>query len=92
MPFADSEGIQIYYEDTGEGEPTLLCLPGFMNDHTIFAPLVEGLSAHHRMLVLDWRGHGKSQASDQDFGYAEMLADALSVIKASGAQSVIPIA
>ena len=92
MPFADSEGMQIYYEDSGEGKPTLLCLPGFTNDHTIFAPLVEGLSADHRMLVLDWRGHGKSQPSDRDFGFSEMAGDAITVIEDSGAHSVIPYA
>jgi pimeloyl-ACP methyl ester carboxylesterase len=41
MPFADSEGIRIYYEDRGEGEPALLCLPGWCNTHAIFAPLAE---------------------------------------------------
>jgi pimeloyl-ACP methyl ester carboxylesterase len=91
MPFAESEGIQIYYGGTGEGEPTLLCLPGFTNDHTIFEPLVERLSADHRVLVMDWRGHGKSQASDRDFGFAEMAGDAVVVIQDSGAHSVIPI-
>jgi pimeloyl-ACP methyl ester carboxylesterase len=91
MPFAESEGIQIYYDDTGEGEPTILCLPGFTNDHTIFAPLVERLSADHHVLVMDWRGHGKSHASDRDFGFAEMAGDAVAVIRDSGARSVIPI-
>ena len=92
MAFADSEGTRIYYDDRGKGEPVLLCLPGWCVHHTIFVPLAERLSAQHRVLAMDWRGHGKSQASDQDFGYAEMLADVLSVIQASGAQSVIPIA
>jgi pimeloyl-ACP methyl ester carboxylesterase len=92
MAFVDSEGIQIYYDDRGEGEPALLCLPGFMNDHTIFAPLVERLSADHRVLVLDWRGHGKSQPSDRDFGFSEMAGDAIAVIEDSGAHSVIPYA
>jgi len=41
---------------------------------------------------MDWRGHGDSQESDRDWGYAEMLADVVAVIEASGAQSVIPIA
>jgi pimeloyl-ACP methyl ester carboxylesterase len=91
MPFVESEGIQIYYDDTGEGEPALLCLPGFTNDHTIFAPLVERLSTDHRVLVMDWRGHGKSQAPDGDFGFAEMAGDAVAVIEDSGAHSVIPI-
>jgi pimeloyl-ACP methyl ester carboxylesterase len=92
MAFADSEGIQIYYDDRGMGEPVILCLPGFTNEHTIFAPLVERLSADYRVLAMDLRGHGKSQASDRDFGFAEMAADALAVIEDSGAQSVIPYA
>jgi pimeloyl-ACP methyl ester carboxylesterase len=92
MAFADSEGTRIYYDDRGKGEPVLLCLTGWCVHHTIFLPLAERLSAQHRVLAMDWRGHGKSQASNQNFGYAEMLADALSVLQASGAQSVIPIA
>ncbi|HXV83025.1 MAG TPA: alpha/beta hydrolase [Candidatus Binatia bacterium] len=92
MAFADSSGTQIYYDDRGKGEPVLLCLTGWCVHHTIFLPLAERLSAQHRVLAMDWRGHGQSQSSDQDFGYAEMLADVLSVIQASGAQSVIPIA
>jgi pimeloyl-ACP methyl ester carboxylesterase len=92
MAFADSEGTRIYYDDRGKGEPVLLCLPGWCVHHTMFVPLAERLSAQHRVLVMDWQGHGKSQASDRDFGYAEMLADVLAVIQASGAQSVIPIA
>jgi pimeloyl-ACP methyl ester carboxylesterase len=91
MPFAESEGIQIYYDGTGEGEPTLLCLPGFTNDHTIFEPLVERLSTAHRVLVMDWRGHGKSQPPDGDFGFAEMVGDAVAVIQDSEAHSVILI-
>jgi pimeloyl-ACP methyl ester carboxylesterase len=92
MPFADSERIRIYYDDTGEGEPVLLCLPGWCNTHAIFAPLAERLSADHRVLAMDWRGHGNSQASDRDFGFPEMARDAVAVMQDSGAQSVIPIA
>jgi pimeloyl-ACP methyl ester carboxylesterase len=92
MAFVDSEGMQIYYDDRGEGEPALLCLPGFCNDHTIFEPLAERLSADHHVLAMDWRGHGKSQASDRDFGFAEMAGDAVAVIEDSGAHSAIPYA
>jgi pimeloyl-ACP methyl ester carboxylesterase len=92
MPFADSEGIRIFYDDTGEGEPVLLCLPGWCNTHAIFAPLAKRLSADHRVLAMDWRGHGNSQASERDFGFAEMAGDAVAVMQDSGAHSVIPIA
>ena len=92
MPFAESGGIRIYYDDRGEGKPVILCLPGWCNDHTIIAPIAERLSADHRVLAMDWRGHGDSQASDRDSGFAENAVDALAVIEASGARSVIPIA
>jgi pimeloyl-ACP methyl ester carboxylesterase len=54
--------------------------------------LAERLSADHRVLAIDWRGHGNSQASDRDFGFAEMAEDAVAVMQDSGAHSVIPIA
>ena len=92
MPFAVSDGVRIHYEDPGEGEPVLLGLPGWCNKQTIFAPLAERLRSDHRVLAMDWRGHGDSQASDRDFGFAENAADALAVVEASGAQSVVPIA
>jgi pimeloyl-ACP methyl ester carboxylesterase len=92
MASADSQGTRIYYDDRGKGEPVFVCLPGWCVHHTIFVPLAERLSAHHRVLAMDWRGHGESQASKRDFGHAEMVADVLAVVQASGAQSVIPIA
>ena len=66
MAFADSQGTRIYYDDRGKGEPVLLCLTGWCVHHTIFLSLAERLSTQHRVLAVDWRGHGKSQASDQD--------------------------
>ncbi|HEV3475943.1 MAG TPA: alpha/beta hydrolase [Rubrobacteraceae bacterium] len=92
MPFADSQGMRIYYDDRGSGDTALLCLPGWCVHHTIFSPLAERLDVDNRVLAMDWRGHGDSQASDGDFGYPEMVADAVAVIEASGAESVITIA
>ncbi len=92
MPFADSDGTRIYYDDRGTGEPALLCLPGWCVHHTIYSPVVERLSADHRVLAVDWRGHGDSQESEGDFGYPEMVSDVVAVIEASGANSVITIA
>ena len=91
MPLADSEDARIYYDDRGAGEPAILCLPGWCVHHTIFAPAAERLSARHRVLAMDWRGHGRSPASDRDWGHVDMLADALAVIRATGVQSVIPL-
>jgi pimeloyl-ACP methyl ester carboxylesterase len=47
---------------------------------------------HRRVLGLDWRGHGESGAPQGDFGKDELVEDALSVIDASGAQAILPVA
>ena len=52
MPFADSDGTRLYYDDRGTGEPVILCLPGWAVHHTMFAPLAERLSADHRVLAI----------------------------------------
>lgn len=41
---------------------------------------------------MDWRGHGGSGSSEGDFGFSELVADALAVIAASGAERVVPVA
>jgi pimeloyl-ACP methyl ester carboxylesterase len=91
MPFVESQGVQIYYDGRGTGEPVLLFLPGWCVHHTIYTPVLERLSASHRVLTTDWRGHGQSHASNRDFGYAEMVEDVLAVIEASGADTLIPV-
>jgi pimeloyl-ACP methyl ester carboxylesterase len=40
---------------------------------------------------MDWRGHGESSSSKDDFGNSELVDDALAVIAASGAQRIIPV-
>jgi pimeloyl-ACP methyl ester carboxylesterase len=88
LSIVNSGGTKIYYDDRGDGEPALLCIPGFTNDHSIFAPLAKRLSQDHRVLIMDLRGHGKSQASEKAFGFAEIAEDAIAVIQGSGAQKV----
>ena len=66
MPrFETSDGLSLYYEDTGAGQP-VLCLAGLtrnVRDFDFLAPHLAG----YRMLALDSRGRGKS---DHDPNYA----------------------
>lgn len=92
MPTIDSSGIRLVYDDAGRGEPALLLLPGWCANRTVFAELLPYCSRRRRVLALDWRGHGESGAFADDFGEAELTADALAVIAASGARQVVPVA
>lgn len=92
MPRANSAGLQIDYTDLGQGEPALLLLSGWCATREAFGRMNELCAHYRRVLALDWRGHGHSEAPLEDFGGKELLNDALAVVEASGAELVVPVA
>ena len=64
--FTTNDGAKLHYLEVGKGEP-LLMLPGGGFSAEIFNYQLDILSQHYRVLVLDKRGHGKS--NNIDFGY-----------------------
>ena len=49
----------IYYKSRGEGK-TVVLVHGFLENHKMWDGLVEKIKDHHRVIVLDLLGHGKS--------------------------------
>lgn len=92
MATVTTNGLRISYDDRGSAEPTLLFLPGWCVNRTVFHEVIPLLARKHRCLSLDWRGHGDSQRPSEDFGADALVADALSVVKHSGAKRVVPVA
>src|SRR4051794_19757971 len=92
MPDVQSRGVWINYKEVGEGEPALLCLPGWCTDKMAFDPLLAHDRLRGRVLALDWPGHGDSGEPTGDFGNADLVEHALAVIDASGAEQIIPVA
>jgi valacyclovir hydrolase len=67
MPYLEVRGVRLYYEERGQGSP-LLCLPGALGTGaTDFAPQLEELSQHFRVIAPDPRGYGKSRPPERDF-------------------------
>lgn len=92
MPYANSSGIRIAYDDLGSGEPALLLIPGWCATRAAFSDFADRLARSRRVLALDWRGHGASGPAAGDFGHDALVEDALAVIRASGARIVVPVA
>jgi pimeloyl-ACP methyl ester carboxylesterase len=62
MAYFDSNGVQIYYEEHGSGEPVVL-VHGFASraEHNWgVTQWYTTLASHYRVIALDCRGHGKS--------------------------------
>ena len=80
------------YDDRGDGDVAFLFLPGWCGPRTYFRALADRLTAEHRTLAMDWRGHGESKTAAGDFGVAELVDDAVAIIEESGARRVVPVA
>jgi pimeloyl-ACP methyl ester carboxylesterase len=92
MPRTISDLTAIDYDDIGRGDPALLLLPGWCASRKTWDGLLEPLQEQHRVLALDWRGHGESGAASGDFGETDLVRDALAVMEDSGARRFVPVA
>ena len=84
--------IPIAFDDVGDGDTALLCLSGWCAPRSVFRPLYRELAERHRVLALDWRGHGGSAVAPSDFGNDELVSDALAVVESAGVRRFIPVA
>lgn len=73
MPKANENGINLYYETHGSGDPLVL-ISGLGYDHWQWHRMVPGLSDHFQVIVFDNRGAGESDKPAGPYT-AQMLAD-----------------
>ncbi len=83
--------LRIAFDDVGDGESSLLYLPGWCSNRTVFRGLLPLAARRRRALALDWRGHGGSQHPGGDYDTADLVEDAVAVIEQSGVTSVVPV-
>lgn len=60
MPQVAVNGVELYYEVAGEGDPLVL-VHGSWGDHYNWVPVMEALTRGHRVLTYDRRGHSRSE-------------------------------
>ena len=68
-------GVTLAYEDINPGSPPMLFVHGWGCDHSVFAPQAEFFSRSHRVVSVDLRGHGRSDAPHQDYTMAVFADD-----------------
>jgi len=74
MPYFDSEGVKIYYETRGEGEP-LVFLHGFSLDRRMWNDQTEYFAGRYRVITCDARGHGLSDAPKTGYAREDRTTD-----------------
>ncbi len=82
MPRLALNEIDLYYELHGTGEPAdppLMLVAGLASDSQSWLPVLEPLSRHHRVIVLDNRGCGRTTPPDCTTGIGRMADDCIAL-------------
>jgi pimeloyl-ACP methyl ester carboxylesterase len=81
--YVEVPGVILAYRDLGVGEPLLL-LHGFGASGEIWAPFLDTLSSHFRVIVPDLRGHGRSTNPDGEFTHRQAARDVAALLDSLG--------
>lgn len=85
--YANINGIKLYYEAYGKGEPLLL-LHGNSQSIEAFTYQIPELSKHYRVISVDTRGQGKSTEDGKTYTYDLFASDMNSFLDYLGLDSV----
>jgi pimeloyl-ACP methyl ester carboxylesterase len=83
MSYADVNGVSLYYEEHGSGEPLVL-LHGGISAGEMFEAILPELSAGRRVITVDLQGHGGTADVDRPLRPETMADDIAALIEHLG--------
>ena len=87
--YIERDGVRVFYEVYGTGEPTVLLLPTWSIIHSRhWKAQIPYLARHARVITFDGRGNGRSDRPRgvEAYDEREFAADALAVMDATGTE------
>lgn len=86
MPFTHCEDARIHWTEDGAADAPALVLVGSLGSNLrVWDPVVAGLARSFRVIRIDKRGHGRSDAPAGDYTMARLGRDVLAVADDAGA-------
>ena len=90
--YVERDGVRVFYEVYGTGEPTVLLLPTWSIIHSrSWKMQIPYLARHCRVVTFDGRGNGRSDRPPEPDAYREeeFAADALAVMDATATEHAV---
>ena len=88
--YVQRDGVRLYYEVYGSGEPTVFLLPTWSIIHSRnWKMQIPYLARHCRVVTFDGRGNGRSDRPAAGYQEAEFAADALAVMDATATERAV---
>jgi 3-oxoadipate enol-lactonase len=85
VPYANHNGVKIYWEEHGDGDPLLLVM-GLSFTLEMWFRVVPHLVDRYRVILFDNRGVGRSDAPPGPYSIGVMAEDAMAVLRAADVQ------
>lgn len=73
--------ISLNVAETGSNEPTLIMLHGVTRRWQTFLPIVAPLTLRHRLMLVDFRGHGLSDRANDNYLVTDYVNDICELIR-----------
>ncbi|WP_406299989.1 alpha/beta hydrolase [Embleya sp. NBC_00888] len=88
MPYLElSDAVPLYYEEHGAGRPVLL-LHGWTMNGSFWSGNIAALAAENRVIVADFRGHGRSGKTAEGHSLDQYARDVRELVLALGLDEV----
>src|SRR4051812_33676507 len=86
--YVEARGLRFHIAEAGEGDDVVLCLHGWPQHWYEWRRLLPALAGDHRVLALDQRGFGWSDAPADGYEKENLVADVLAVLDQLGIERV----
>jgi len=80
MPYADVNGLHMYYEERGEGPPLVLLHGGLLTIELSFESVIPVLVEHHRVIAVELQGHGRTADIDRPMAFEHLATDVVGLL------------
>lgn len=82
--YVEANGIRLHYTRTGGARPPVVLAHGVTDDGHCWTPVAEALAPEYDVVMVDARGHGRSEAPERGYDSATQAADLAGVIRVLG--------
>jgi pimeloyl-ACP methyl ester carboxylesterase len=79
--YAPVNGLKLYYEVYGEGEPLVLLHGSYMTIELNWSQIMPALAKNHKVIAIEMQGHGRTADIDRPVSYKALADDVAGLLK-----------